>query len=75
MLQVTRIWRRIEVTEDADLPCELSVPTEAYEDAMEHAVRLDEIRPAWHCDDCGQKWPGDDCACGYCGRTRSDVDL
>lgn len=48
---------------------------EEYEDALDHAVRLDEIRPAWRCDSCGQKWLGDDVACGFCGSARDDVDL
>jgi hypothetical protein len=73
MLQVTRIWRRIEVTEDADLPCELSVPTEEYEDAWDHLVPLENTWPRWVCE-CGTHNEGCEAACIYCGTVREDFD-
>ena len=69
-------YRTLYVPEDAADGSRLSVPdmpVEAYVDAMNHAVRLSD-GPAgdWRCDGCGQKWPGEDGACGYCGRERDD---
>ena len=71
------------VAEDADEPTVLSQwyepppaePLDWHEDALDHAVRFADIRPDWHCDSCGQRVEGREFACGYCGDTRTDIDL
>lgn len=75
MQTVVRIWRRIEVMEDADIPCELSVPTDEYEDTMDAKHRAPRHRtwPEWSCE-CGQRNRGRDLACCWCGETRDDLD-
>ncbi len=57
------------VNEDAADGCMLSVPV-----ALDAAVYWDEALPPWRCEECGQRWPGDEFACGYCGTVREDVD-
>lgn len=49
-----------------------------YIDAMECADTFTDYQAEheapgpWHCDGCGQRWPGDNFACGYCGHERVD---
>lgn len=70
-------YREMFVPENADegsrvfvpLPCE----DEPYVDALDHAVRIEDVISAWRCDGCGQKWGGEDVNCGYCGLGRDDT--
>lgn len=70
-------YRVLYQAENADDGSRLSVPDmpeEAYEDALDDAVSLEDVverTPAWWCDHCGQRnyeW-----ACIHCGREREDV--
>lgn len=67
-------YRTMVVPEDAAEGSRLYVPdVEPYEDALDHAVPIADVRRDWRCDGCGQKWTAVDVACGYCGTGREDV--
>lgn len=69
-------YRVMYLAENADEGSRVFVPDMpegAYVDAMKFAVSLSD-GPAgeWRCGGCAQKWPGEEFACGYCGRERDD---
>lgn len=57
----TRRYRVLPQREDAD------------EGGMSF-VPLEETWPEWQCEECHQRWPGIEIACGFCGRLREDID-
>lgn len=82
-------YREMWIPENADegsrvfvpLPGELSTPRqeceepggEPYEDALDFAVRIEDVKPTWHCDSCSTLNGHLEFACGYCGSVREDV--
>jgi len=73
-MEASRRVRSMVVQEDAGDDCTVSAAM-PYEDALDFAVRLSDLRPRWICSECGTHHPGDWVACRYCGTVRDDVDL